>query len=775
MKSPTENAVTAEILQAYRSPDALASAEQKMDLLEYWRSIRKRKWSITGLVLVVTLLAAIVAQLLTPIYRASATLLIEPGRSRIVSIDDGYAAAPGQAREGLLTQLEVLKSRDVIEGAVRKERLWEHPAYDPRKAAPSWQTRLAKAWGLSQPTAVWTEPMLVEGAVARARAELEIEGVGFSQLVRLSYQSTDPALAARMANHLADSYIADQRAVRLRAAQQANATLMESLDELKAKLTASEQALQSYRETRGLVNLGGSTLTLAGQKATAATESLSKARTRRLELAGAYSQVKAVANDDFTSVPWVMRDPAVQDAQRQVSSARRRLLELSQTLGSRNSKVMEAQDQLDDAETLIKRQSAAAADSLRREYEAALATEQALGNDLSAVRTAVSDINRDEFELAGLEREVATNRRLYDLFVTRGKETTLAGEVQGAAARTVEKAVAVASPIKPIKERIIGLAAVAAALLGAAVALLLDSMDNTLKGADDAETRLRLPLLVSLPILKPLEAAKASQVFLASPGSHYAEAIRTARTGVMLSNIDASHKTLLVTSSVPGEGKTTLAINLALAHAQTRRTLLIDADMRRPQIAARLGTDPAAKGLSNLVVGNGTIEECLQSLGTDSPLMILTGGDMPPNPLELLLSQRFDQVLAELQTLFDIIIIDSPPVGLVSDALVLAPRVTGTILVVKAQSTPAPQVRKTIASLQRGGARILGMVLNALDFSRANTYYGEHNAGGESYGYGYGSGYGSGSGSGNFNGYGQGKTGQAAQPATLAKPDVVDV
>lgn len=750
MNSSLTGALAPEQTPPFKSPETAVSAQQKMVLLEYWRTVTKRKWPIAGIVLVAIILATIVAQSLTPIYKSSATLLIELGRSRIVSIEDVVGSSPIQGREMLLTQIEVIKSRDVIEGAVRRERLWEHPAYDPRKVPPSWLQRLSQLWGFSKPNATWSEEKLVAGAVELARTELLIEGVGLSQLVKVSYESPDAGLSARMANRVAESYIANQREVRLNAARDANATLLDNLGQLKEKLTEAERKLQRYREARGLVNLSGSPLTLAGQKATAVTESLSKARTRRLELEGAYSQVKAISNGDYTGVPWVMRDPAAQEAQRQVATARRRLLELSQTLGPRNNKVIEAQEQVDEAELLSRRQSAAAADSLRSEYELAQATERALAGDLASARSSVGDLNRDEFALAALERDVITSRQLYDMFVTRGKETSLSGEVQGAAARVVEQAILVATPIRPFKPRIIGLAAIAAALIGAAVALLLDALDNTIKGVNDAEMRLRLPLLVALPLLKDKNLDKETPIFLSSPESHYAEAIRTARTGVVLSTLDAVQKTLLVTSTVPGEGKTTLAINLALAHAQTRRTLLIDADMRRPQVARRTGAELGGKGLSNLVSGDATVDECLQPAGGGSTLMLLTVGDLPPNPLELLLSQRFEQVLTQLRQMFDIVVIDSPPIGLVSDALLLAPKVTGTILVVKAMSTPASYASKTIASLQRSGGNILGVVLNALDFTESEKYYGEHNSSGgrydEAYGYvGYGYGYGYGS------------------------------
>jgi capsular exopolysaccharide synthesis family protein len=226
-----------------------------------------------------------------------------------------------------------------------------------------------------------------------------------------------------------------------------------------------------------------------------------------------------------------------------------------------------------------------------------------------------------------------------------------------------------------------------------------------------------------------------------SPNSLYSEAIRTARTGVLLSSVDLSTRIVLVTSTVPGEGKTTFSSNLALAHAFTQKTLLIDADMRRPTIARAHGLDVNAAGLSELVAGTATLEDCLQRV-EGSNLVVIGSGVIPPNPLELLHSERFSQTLDALSRSFEMIVIDSPPVELVSDALVLAAKATGVIFVTKAQSTPLPMVRKALQRLRRADGHIMGVVVNALDFSKAEKYYGEYSGYGK-HGYGtYGSAYG---------------------------------
>lgn len=734
MNLPAPLSLTPEPLP-FRPMSLGVSDEQKLELLEYWRSIQKRKWAILALGLVAALVAGAIAFALTPIYSATATLQIEAGKGKILSIEEVYAGG-SQAREHYQTQVEILKSREVAERTVKALKLWEHPEFDPRKAGDGWLTQAKAAVGMGRAKPVWTEAELIQSAVKKLSGSISIEPVRLSQLVKVNVESPDRTLASQLANAVAVNYIENDRESRFAVSQQASGFLQDRLGALREQLGDSEKALQEYRQSKGIVSLAGSSQTLASQQVGGTNERLMAARSRRLELEAAYQQVNAIGNGDYAGVPWVMRDPSVAAAQAQYNDVQRRLAEMSQTLGAKNSRVLQAEAELESIGAALKTQRAAAVNGITREYQAARSTEASLEREMNNARSGVSAVNKEEFQLAVLEREVQTNRELYDMFMSRAKETNLAGDVQAAVARVVDRAVPPEVPVKPAKRQIVVVALVLALFIGALISLLLDKLDNTVKGGDDAETRLRLPLLTSLPMLDSHSHEQMARLFIDEPNSHHAEAIRTARTGVLLSNIDRSHKTLLVTSTIPGEGKTTLAINLALAHAQTKRTLLIDADMRRPQVGRRLGLAPETKGLSNLVSGQAELAACIHTVA-DSPLLVMPVGDLPPNPLELLLSERFKEALKALSEQFDIVIVDSPPVELVSEALVLAPLCTSTILVVKAMSTPTPMVRKSITRLQRAGASMLGVVLNHLDFSKAQRYHGQY-GGGYSYGEGYG-------------------------------------
>jgi succinoglycan biosynthesis transport protein ExoP len=511
--------------------------------------------------------------------------------------------------------------------------------------------------------------------------------------------------------------------------------LQQRLSALREKLASSERALQAYRESKGLVNVGGSAQANSSQQMGAVTERMLQARTRRMELESAYAQLRNLTPSSYGSVPEVVRDSGVTDAQRLVSANAAKVAEMAERLGPEHEQLKQARAELAQAQEALQTRQAAIVRSVTREYEAARGTELALERNLNELRGSAQGVNRDEFQLAVLEREYQSNRQLFEMFMSRAKETSLLGDVQPSMARVTDMAVPPDIPVKPNRRNLVMTAILMALLLGALASIAIDRLDNTIKGSDDAEARLKVPVLATLPQVDVPNRRQMARLFLENTHSHFSEGIRTARTGVMLSSLDAACKVLLVTSAVPGEGKTTVAVNLALAlaHAGTK-TLLIDADMRRGQTSRSLGQGGATLGLATAVAGTAPLEQCVVAVRRTT-LSLLPVGETPPNPLELLHSQKFKDVLERLKTEFQVIIIDSPPLELVSEAQVLAPLVTNSLLVTRAMSTPLPLARKALNRLQRAGGNVLGVVVNGLDFSRAKRYYGEYVASSYSYGY----------------------------------------
>lgn len=721
-----------------------ADVQDKLDIVEYWRSISKRKWAILAFGLVVALLAAVVVFVMTPVYRSTVTLLIEANKSNVVTIEDVYSGI-SQNKEYLQTQIEIIKSREVAIKAIIKTKIWEREEFDPRVKSES---KLLSSIGFSDSDdkKEWTEEKLADAVYGRFSKKLTIEPVRLSQLVKISFESSDPELSAVIANAVAEVYIENDLEARYKMTKQASNWLQERLSTLKKKLDESERNLQSYREKEGIVDIKSTAQSGVGKQIDDVTQRLVETRMKRAEAENAYNQIKnAPKGADLSSLPGVIRNPIVGEAKKQEADAERRLSETAQRYGVEHPKYLQAEGELKTARENVRRQVDTVVTSVTREYEAARGTERALEGIMAQARGSVQNINRKEFELNVLDREVESNRQMYDMFMKRAKETNVAGDLQTTVGRVVDPATVSGAPVKPQKLQIILIAFVLGMFIGVLSSLLLDRMDNTLKTTEDVESKLKQPLLATLPLLAKDEIQRTStaRMFLDQPKSLYSEAIRTARTGVLLSAIDLPKRILLVTSSLPGEGKTTFSINLAIAHAHTKKTLLIDSDMRRPAIAKGLDLLKGATGLSNLVSGTASLEECLQTV-EGSSLMIMPSGTIPPNPLELLLSQKFKDTLAQLSEIFDIIVIDSPPVELVSDALVIGALTTGVIYVTKALDTPYQLAKKGLQRIRRADGQILGVVLNQFDFVKAEKYYGDYSGYGK-YGYGvkgYQGGYG---------------------------------
>lgn len=732
MAIPTEHPTHKQIF--LHDPEDQAN---RLDIVEYWRSISKRKYQILGFGLAVALLAAVIVSVMTPIYRSTATVLIESSKSKVLTIEDVYSGIT-QNREYFQTQVEIIKSREVAIKAIQKVKLWEVEEFDPRPKSESMIKSLLESLGFSTEENVqWTEEALANAVYGKFSRSLSVEPIRLSQLAKISFESRDPKLAALMANTVADVYIENDLEARYKMTKQASTWLQERLTALKDKLDQSERTLQTYREKQGIVDVKGAAQAGAAKQIEEVTQRLVETRLKRAEAENAYHQIQAAPKGaDLSSLPAVIRHPIIAEAKKQEADAERRLAEVAQRYGSEHPKYQQAEGELKSARENVRRQVDTVVASVTREFEVARGTERALEGVMASARGSVQNINRKEFELTQLEREVDANHQMYDMFMKRAKETNVSSDLQTAIARVVDPGTEPERPVKPQKVQIVLIAFVLGVFVGVLASLLLDRLDNTLKTTEDVESKLKHPLLTTLPLLAPEETERSAtaRIFLEHPKSLYAEAIRTARTGVLLSAIDIPKRVLLVTSSLPNEGKTTFSINLAVAHAHTKKTLLIDGDMRKPAIAKGLGLPPGALGLSNLVSGAAELEDCVYPV-EGSQLMVMPSGTIPPNPLELLLSQRFKETLGKLSDAYDIIVIDSPPVELVSDALVIGPHTTGVIYVAKAMETPYPLVRKGVQRVRRADGNILGIVLNRLDFAKAEKYYGEYSGYGK-YGYG---------------------------------------
>jgi len=719
--------------------DEASQAEERTHLLRYWRIFAKHKWGILGLTFVVSLATALVAYSLRPVYQATATLLVEAQPAKFVSIDAVYNAGAAAYRnyEYYETQRQILTSRTLAEDVVNRLQLWKHPEFDPTQEPPSraplkldWSEWLA--WLPWRPREGGAPPD--EAAVKRATVAAFMGGVNVTsskseEVFQVSFQSHDPDLAVQVANTLTTAYIEAGLEARLQMVQKASSWLTERLEGLREKLEESERALQAYRDSEDLIGAEGE-LDLSSKQLAEISERLVQARTRTSELQALYNQVRqrgAQIGGSSTSHPSALQNPLVKELKAEESKAERKVSELSKRYGPKHPKMIAAVADLELVRNELRLEIGGFVEGIGKELQIARTNEARLQREFNSLKDSVQDVNRKGFKLQALEREVEANRQLYDMFLTRFKETNVSGNMDTTNARVIDPAVS-SSVVRPKKQRMMLVAVLLALIVGFGLAILIEQLDNTLKSGDEVEQRLGLAMLGTLPLIRGLKKTKgqsAGRRFVEDNKSVFAEAIRTIRTGVVLSNLDNPHKVVMITSTVPGEGKTTLAMNLALALAQLEKVLIVDADMRRASIASQFGIAKDAPGLSNLVAGTSDASQCVHSFD-DLGLDVLPAGIIPPNPLELLSSQRFSDALEQLAETYDRVVIDTAPTQSVSDALMVSTKASAVLYVVKADSTPHPLAQAGVKRLRQVDAHLVGAVLNQLDTKKWSRYYARY-------------------------------------------------
>ena len=700
--------------------------EETPEFVEHWRAIMLDKWRILALAVLVAVIAYVAVSQMTPVYRSSATVLIDMERRSLLQIGDAYSGAVPYYKEYFQTQTDILKSREVALRVVTKLKLTEHPEFDPRQKKPSalekWMNEHLPALAAlySKPVGALDEASLEDQVLEGFTANLSIEPVRLSHLVKVSFESHNAMLAAAVANATAEAYMQADLDARYKMSENAEQLLHQQLADLKAKWDASERALQAYRDREGMLDSKNTVLSGAGGQLEALTLKLVDARFRLSEAEQAQNQVRA---GNYESVPAVVQNSSVQRAKEIEAEAERKLAAVSQRYGSNHQKFLAASSDASAARANTRRQIQNLVASVTKEYEAARATEKTIGEALARSKGTIQNLNQKEIGLGVLEREAATNRRLYQTFLSRFKETNASKYSQSSYARLVDAAVPALLPIRPAKARTVAIAAALSLFLGVIGSLLLKALNNTVKTSGDVEAKLHQPFLAALPVLLGNGKQNIARAVLDHPHGLFAESIRTASTGVLLSALDTTRPIVVVTSSVREEGKSTFAMNLAFSQAKTKRVLLIEGDMRRPCFAKVMNLSGEQKGLSQLLSGACTFEECLLQVdGT----FVICAGRIPPKPLELLASQEFRDLLAMLRDRCDMIIIDSPPVQLVSDALVIGSQSTGLIYVVMANKTLAPLARAGLKRIASANIPIFGVVLNAQDFKKAERYYGDY-------------------------------------------------
>jgi len=685
--------------------------EKEFHLLDYWRIILKHRWTIAAFFTVIVVVVTVGSFLAEPVYRASAQVLIERESPKILGLPEVMSLNTAD-KDYYQTQYEMLRSRALAERTVAALDLIHHPEFAPREKKNPKEQTANQPKADPQPALTW----LINAFLNR----VIIEPVKNSRLVNVSFEAKDPALAARAANTLAEQYIRQNLDLHSRLSQQASEWIWQEIRDQRQKLEESEAALQNYKVAQGIIAIEEKE-TITPQKLAELNSDLVSVQNQRVEFETKCRQADSLTRrgESLESIPEVINNAFIQNLKAQESKLVQNQAELSTKYGPKHPQLIRLNSELDTVRNQIKNEVDKIVNSIRVQYQVVQARERNLKSAFEAQKTEALDLSRKSVQYNILKREVDSNSQMYDRLMQRLRETSISTQIETTNIRIVDRAEQPQRPVRPKKQTNILLAALIGLSLGVGLAFFFEYLDTSIKSPDDIEKELNLPFLGTVPSIKIPGMGKKSTVdelvVLSHPHSNAAEAFRLIRTGIFLSTAERPPKTILISSSAPFEGKTLNAVNLALTMAQTEsRTLIIDADMRKPRINKIFGV-PVNPGLTDLLTSNLDPAQVVQSTG-DPHLDLITAGKNPPNPAELLGSVRMRKILAIVSERYDRVIIDSPPLIAITDGIILSSITEGVILIVHAGKTGKELVYRSVKALQDSGAKILGIVLNNLEF-----------------------------------------------------------
>ncbi len=694
---------------AFGRPD---KSDSRFDINEIWRIVAKWWWLIAGIAVACLLAAIVLSLLITPLFRAQATIEVNPEGVQVVGKEIGEVQPNQLDNRGFLnTQVGLLKSRSLAERVARSTNLANNAdMFDQDQLRPA---REAAAAGL------------VQGSV-------EIQPQRDSSLITISVESDNPELAARLANAYADNFIQSNMERRYEATSYARNFLQQRIAAVKARLEQSERQLVDYAQKQGIITLtvdsGGTGSVRQEQSIDAATliqtnNSLAQAKSDRIAAeqrfrqgAGAQSRAAAIS------------DPTVQALGQQRAQLEAQYQQKLALFKPEFPEMVQLRSQIDSLDKEIARQrssvSGSASGTLQADYQAALARENALQAKVNEGKAGLMALRERSIQYTILQREVDTNRSLYDALLQRFKEVGVAGGVGANVVSVVDRAQVPGGPFKPNLPLNIMIGLGIGLLLGLGTAFSIEWIDDTIKTPDDVGTKLGL---ASLGVIPGVAKGLAVREQLEDPRSQISEAYQSVRTALQFSTDHGVPRSLLVTSTRASEGKSSTALALAQTLASLGASvLLIDADLRKPTFR---GPSSTSQGLSSLLAGSEKVAECVHSTQMER-LFLLPSGPIPPNPAELLASARFKEILDEALQRFDHIVIDSPPVLGLADAPMLASSTEGTLMVIEAGAIRRAAALNAVNRLRASEARLMGAILTKFNALKVGYGYG--------YGYGYG-------------------------------------
>ncbi len=730
-------------------PPALPQPIEEIHLLDRLVAVFRHIRLVTAVFAVVVAIGLIQSYSTVPRYLAKATILIQDERSTSVTNLSANDRTYWEDPEPYFnTQYQILRGRGLARRVVDRLDLVHHPVPSgpqsglfatlgaARSKLGTWiRSRVSSTTQSATPQNVpardeTNEQSAAIGALIGGIQVIPIKG---TRLVDVTYDSTDPQFATVAVNTLVQEYVEQNLDLRLRNIDTTLDWLGQQLSKQAAKVEGAERAMSDYRTEQNAPSLDNRQ-NIVGARLNQLNDAVTRAKTARLEKQALYDQVKGLGanSPNLDTFPAVAQSPVIQTLKGQLSSLESERAKNAERWGPNHPEMQKLNGSIQNVQQQLQLETAKVVESIRNEYRAALANEQSLADSLEEQKRQAMDLDRKSASYTVLEREAASEREVYNSLLQQEKELRVIRNSRANNIQVMDVAEVPKAPYVPNRRKDVLMSVVLGLALAVGLAFGIEYLDDTIKTPDDVTRRLRLPLLGLVPAVRGDRAPILSH----EVPHDFGEAFRSLRTSLVFTSRADGPRLIGVTSTQPLEGKTTTACNLAMVLAYGgARVLLIDADMRRPGLHRTMGIENQA-GLSHVLTGQARVREVVRKTH-DPNLLVMTAGRTPPNPSELLASERMQQLLQNLASgPFDWVIIDTPPVLAVTDAVILAAHLSGLAFVVGAEMTRRAHAERAIETLQTGQPRIIGVVLNRVDFDRNKYYYSRY------YGYQYKSYYG---------------------------------
>jgi exopolysaccharide transport family protein len=691
-----------------------------------------RRWKLilaTAMTIAAVTFLALLA--ITPRYTGTAQVLLDPRKEKILGTENVIPELSLES-SNVDSQISVIRSINMLRRVVEKFKLTQDTEFG--HVATSGLFALVTSWFSSRPavdkqaSASDEEiPPDVLQAISRLQNALDVQRVQRTYVIAISVTSVDPSKAARLANGVADAYVVEQLDAHYERAKRASLWLTERMEGLREQVRKSELAVATFRREHNLLTTTSETkLTINEQQLGELNAKLVAARAETAERRAKYEQVRQMQarGANLETVPDVVRSPVIRELRTRQADAARKVADFALRYSNSHPQLLIARAELRDTENSISAEVARLISNLKNDYDVAKAREDSLQNSLDQMSGADEPDSDVGIKLRELERINAANKTLFENFLSRSKITQEQSTMEEREARTISPATMPRAPSFPKKTLVGSLAFLVGILIGIGGSVMLDMLNAGFTAPREIEEKLGIPVLASVPLLREMERKVdgvvvdiASYTFR-KPLSRYAESIRAIRMGVQMSDVDHPARVVMVTSTVPREGKSTVCMSLAFsAMKANQRVALIDADLRHPSTSEffRLEKQP---GLVDFLTGGIAIEQMLFNSGD---LTVIPAGSKSQNPPDLLGSVRMKGLVEHLCNSFDYVVIDTPPVAPVIDARVALQLADKVVFVVRWQSTTRELVAQTLKELD-ADRKLAGVALTCVDEAKTSRY-----------------------------------------------------